>query len=229
MTLPKHIGIIMDGNGRWAQQRGLPRSAGHVAGGKTFKKISEYLYDIGIKVSTFYAFSTENWGRPDDEVNTLIKLFGEYITVYYNESNAKQKYSSIRILGDTSRFPNDLREKLAELESNTSGNNDGYQLNVACNYGSRDEICRAFELLRDKDGPITPMDINNALYTKEQPDVDLIIRTGGEQRLSNFLLWQSAYAEIYFTDVLWPDFDKEDLDKALNFFSSRERRFGKIK
>ncbi len=228
MNLPRHIGIIMDGNGRWAKKRGLPRSAGHIMGSKTFRKITEYLYDLGIKVSTFYAFSTENWERPDEEVNSLLKLFGEYITIYYNDSELKHKYSSVRILGDKSKFPEELRERFLELENNTAANASEYQLNIACNYGSRDELCRAFETLRTKEGPVTSEDISNALYTYGQPDVDLIIRTGGEKRLSNFLLWQAAYAELYFTDKLWPDITEKDIDEALEFYSSRERRFGKI-
>ncbi len=222
--LPDHIGIIMDGNGRWAKKRGLPRPLGHIAGAKTLRRVVEYMYDIGIKTITFYAFSTENWNRPDEEVNAIMKLLGEYIVKFYHDTEALHKYATMHIIGDLSHLSPRLKKLAEDVERDSAGRD--VNLNIAFNYGGRAEICRAMNLLKNKEGEITQEDISGALYTAGQPDVDLIIRTGGEKRLSNFFLWQSAYAELYFSDKLWPDFTEDDIDDAIRFFAARERRFG---
>ena len=221
LVLPRHIGIVMDGNGRWAKKRGLPRMAGHSFGAEKFKKINEYCLDRNIEVVTFYAFSTENWKRSQEEVTNIMDLFVDYLHEWLGMDDSKNM--KVRFLGDRSVLSPKAQELMAEVEEKSRKFKN--QLNIAINYGARSEICRAFELLKDKE-KITEQDITDALYTKGQPDVDLIIRTGGEKRLSNFLLWQAAYAEIYFTDVLWPDITFEDIDDALRFYSSRQRRFG---
>lgn len=230
--LPKHIGIIMDGNGRWAKKRGLPRKAGHSAGAKVFRKITRYCSDIGIKYLTVYAFSTENWKRPEDEVNALMNLFKSYL----NEALEDFKDDSIvvRFIGDKSPFSDDLRELMIENEE-SSKNRDGMVLNIAMNYGSRDEIVRAVKNISAdvKNGDITEDDINeqlisNYLYTANQPDPDLIIRPSGEYRISNFLLWQSAYTEFVIMNKLWPDFNESDLDSAIKMYLQRNRRYGGV-
>lgn len=222
---PRHIGIIMDGNGRWAKKRGLPRLAGHKVGAETFKRIAEYMIDLDIEVSTFYAFSTENWKRPQDEVDHIMSLLVDYLEEWM--TMGKEKNMKIRFLGDRSAFSPRIQNLMEEVEAKSSAYH--HQLNLALNYGSRDELARAFSLL-SKEGKtqITPEDISKHLYTEGQPDVDLLIRTGGEMRLSNFLLFQSAYAELYFTDRLWPDMTKEDIDDAVSYFAGRERRFGGV-
>lgn len=230
-NLPKHIGFIMDGNGRWAQKRGLPRTAGHTEGAQTFRKIARYCKDIGIKYITFYAFSTENWKRPKQEVDMIMKLFMQYLDEA--ENFAKDKTRLI-FLGDKSRLEPKMREKMVRLEK-ASENFDEMTLAVAINYGGRDDIVHSVrsvaEMLQNGDIKVSDIDeslITSLLYTGTMPDVDLVIRPSGEQRISNFLIWQSAYAEFYFTDVLWPDFTPKELDKALEDYASRGRRFGGV-
>ena len=231
-VIPKHLAIIMDGNGRWAKKRGLPRTAGHTAGAANFRTITKYCSKIGIKYLTVYAFSTENWKRPENEVSALMKLFKEYLeealTDFINE-NIK-----VIFLGDKKAFSEDLQMLINRVEKESS-KKDGMVLNIAMNYGSRAEILRASKLLASdvKNGNIKIDDINeelfsSKLYTHDQPDPDLIIRPSGEYRISNFLLWQSAYSEYIVMDVLWPDFKTEDLELALNEYSRRNRRFGGI-
>jgi undecaprenyl diphosphate synthase len=230
--LPKHIGIIMDGNGRWAKKRGLPRSAGHTAGAAVFKNIVRYSSSIGIQYLTIYAFSTENWKRPKDEINALIRLFQQYLEEalrdFLNE-NIK-----VCFIGDTSAFPEKLQNLIDRTEK-VSANKTGMVLNIALNYGGRAEITRAVRLLAQdvKNGKIAPEQIDDAaiesrLYTAGQPDPDLIIRPSGEHRISNFLLWQSAYSEYIIMDILWPDFKPKDLDRAIEEYANRNRRFGGI-
>ena len=227
LNLPSHIGIIMDGNGRWAKKRGLPRKAGHRQGAKTFRTITRYCSDIGIKYLTVYAFSTENWKRPQEEVDALMSLFKSYL----NEALEDFKDDSIvvKFIGDKSGFNDELRELMIENEE-SSKDRDGMVLNIAMNYGSRDEIVRAVRNISEdvKNGKISSDDItenlfSNYLYTAGQPDPDLIIRPSGEYRISNFLLWQSAYTEFVIMNKLWPDFQKSDLDEALKIYSSRAR------
>jgi len=231
-ALPVHIGIIMDGNGRWAKKRGLPRKAGHSAGAKTFRKITRYCSDIGIKYLTVYAFSTENWKRPEDEVKSLMKLFKSYL----EEALADFKDDSIvvRFIGDKSQFDEDLRNLMIENEE-SSKDRDGMVLNIAMNYGSRDEIVRAVKnICSDVQNNVVSIDnineqlISDYLYTSGQPDPDLIIRPSGEYRISNFLLWQSAYTEFVIMNKLWPDFEKSDLDEAIKLYSQRNRRYGGV-
>ena len=224
---PEHIAFIMDGNGRWAKKRGLPRKFGHREGAKTFKKITRYCKDIGIKNITFYAFSTENWKRPEDEVSAIIELFREYIVDVRNYIGEEVR---VLFLGDKTIFDDDLQKKMNDLEEDTKDYNKMTML-LAINYGGRDEIVHAAKILSEqvKRGEIQPDEITEDmfqkyLYTADVPDVDLMIRPSGELRLSNFLIWQSAYAEFYFTDVLWPDFSPNELDKALIEFGKRSRR-----
>ncbi len=225
MKKPRHIGIIMDGNGRWAKARLLPRLAGHKEGAENFKRIAEYLIDLDIEVATFYAFSTENWKRPKEEVENILTLLVEYLEEWLAESG--EKNMRFRFIGDKSAFSPHIRTLMEKVEKASA--HFPNQLNLALNYGSRDELARAFRLLaQEGKTEITPEDISSHLYTAGQPDVDLIIRTGGELRLSNFLLYQSAYAEFYFTDKLWPDFKTEDIDDAIAYFNHRERRFGGV-
>lgn len=230
-NLPQHIGFIMDGNGRWAKKRGLPRTFGHTEGAKTFRKIVRYCKDIGIPYISFYAFSTENWKRPKDEVNAIMNLFREYII---DVRNYLSENTRMIFLGDITALDEDLQKKIRDLERDTKDYKE-MTLMMAVNYGGRDEIANAARQIAQKvrDGNLEISDINENtinefLYTREAPDVDLIIRPSGELRLSNFLIWQSAYAEYYFTDVLWPDFTPRELDKALIEFSKRGRRFGGV-
>lgn len=232
LNLPSHIGIIMDGNGRWAKKRGLPRKAGHRQGAKTFRTITRYCSDIGIKYLTVYAFSTENWKRPQEEVDALMSLFKSYL----NEALEDFKDDSIvvKFIGDKSGFNDELRELMIENEE-SSKDRDGMVLNIAMNYGSRDEIVRAVRNISEdvRNGKISSDDItenlfSNYLYTAGQPDPDLIIRPSGEYRISNFLLWQSAYTEFVIMNKLWPDFQKSDLGEALKIYSSRNRRYGGV-
>lgn len=229
--LPQHVGFIMDGNGRWAKKRGLPRSFGHREGAKNFKKIVRYCKDIGLQNISFYAFSTENWQRPKDEVDTIMELFREYIV---DVRNFLSENTRMIFLGDKSVFDDDLREKMIRLEEDTAHYTE-MTLLMAVNYGGRDEIAHAARILaqKAKDGEIDPKDITeesvaDCLYTKGVSDVDLVIRPSGELRLSNYLIWQCAYAEYYFTDILWPDFSPEDLNKALIDYDGRSRRFGGV-
>ena len=215
----------MDGNGRWAKARLLPRLAGHKEGTENFRRIAEYLIDLDIEVATFYAFSTENWKRPREEVENIMTLLVEYLEEWLAESS--EKNMRFRFIGDKSAFSPKIRSLMEKVEKASA--HFPNQLNLALNYGSRDELARAFRLLAEEGKTdVTPEDISSHLYTAGQPDVDLIIRTGGEMRLSNFLLFQSAYAEFYFTDKLWPDFGSDDIDDAIAYFNHRERRFGGV-
>ena len=229
--LPQHIGFIMDGNGRWAKKRGLPRQFGHREGAKNFKKIVRYCKDIGLKNISFYAFSTENWQRPKEEVDTIMELFREYIV---DVRNYLSENTRMIFLGDKSVFDDDLREKMIKLEEDTAHYTE-MTLMMAVNYGGRDELAHAARMLAQqvKDGKLNPEDITEQsiadnLYTHGIPDVDLVIRPSGELRLSNYLIWQCAYAEYYFTDILWPDFTPAELDKAIIEYNRRSRRFGGV-
>lgn len=233
INVPKHVAIILDGNGRWAKKRLLPRNAGHVQGSRVVEQICEDAYNLGIKYLTVYAFSTENWKRPKDEVEALMKLLKKYLQNCIERSNKNNM--RVRVLGDISALDKSLQDKIIELEE-CSKDNNGLNFQVALNYGSRDEMIRAVKKCADMcmEGTITPGDIDESLFndmldTKDIPEPDLLIRTSGEQRLSNFLLWQLAYTEFYFTDVLWPDFNKKELQKAIEYYNSRDRRFGGVK
>ena len=228
---PKHVAIVMDGNGRWARKRLMPRKVGHKAGVKTLKNIVDYTARQGIQALTVFAFSSENWQRPEDEVSTLMDLFVSAIKSYLDELH--QAKVRLRFIGDRSVFSTNLQQSLSQAEQLTQGN-QGLQLNVAINYGGRWDITHAAQQIakRVQQGDLQPAEINeqlmsNYLSMHELGDVDLFIRTGGEQRISNFLLWQSAYSELYFTDVLWPDFDTQAFDTALDWFVGRQRRFGR--
>lgn len=221
----RHIAFIMDGNGRWATQRGLPREAGHSVGARVFKKTVTLCRDWGIPTVTAYAFSTENWKRPEKEVNEIMRLLDSYIKEA-KEDNEKNRIRYI-FLGDKSRLKDNLRDKCEQLEKLTADNR--LTLNIALNYGGRDEIVHAVNALIESGATnITEEDISRNLYTCASPDPDLIVRPSGEYRLSNFLLWQSAYSELYFTDCLWPDFDEAQLQLAVTDFSNRSRRFGGV-
>ena len=227
--VPRHVAIILDGNGRWAKKRMLPRNAGHAAGSKNVEKICAAAWDMGIEYVTMYAFSTENWSRPKEEVDALMKLLHSYLKDCLKTS--KKNNMQVRVIGDISKLDKDLQERIIELER-VSAENTGLHFQVALNYGSRDEIKRSIISIANevKDGSLLPEDItediiSSHLDTSGIPDPDLMIRTSGEQRLSNYLL----YAEFYFTDVLWPDFSKKDLQKAVEFYQSRDRRFGGVK
>jgi len=231
--LPVHIAIIMDGNGRWAQKKGLPRVMGHKAGMEALKKTVKSCSDLGIKILTVYAFSTENWNRPQDEVNYLMDLLVEYMR---REVNALHKNKvKIKILGEVDMLPDQTRTEIEEAIELTK-NNEGLQFNIALNYGGRAEILRACRnLIKDLEAGNLDMDsadekvFSNYLYTSNDPDPDLIIRTSGEQRISNFLLWQGAYSELLFVDRLWPDFDEAVLHSAILEYQNRNRRFGALK
>lgn len=232
-NIPRHVAIILDGNGRWAKKRLLPRNAGHAAGSKNVEKICSAAWNMGIEYLTMYAFSTENWSRPKDEVDALMKLLHNYLSDCLKTS--RKNNMQVRVIGDISRLEPDLQERIVELERE-SAKNTGLHFQVALNYGSRDEIKRAIRKIADevKEGKLQPEDIDESviadhLDTHGIPDPDLMIRTSGEQRLSNYLLWQLAYSEFYFTDVLWPDFDKAELEKAVEFYQTRDRRFGGVK
>ena len=221
----QHIAFIMDGNGRWATKRGMPREFGHTHGAATFKKIGRYCEKIGLKYMTVYAFSTENWKRPQKEVDAIMKLFDEYIEECFREMMDDNVH--FRFIGNLSVFPEELREKMDRIDRETS--HKPFILNIAVNYGGREEIVHACnELIKAGKTEITEADISRNLYTLECPEPDLIVRTGGDLRSSNFLLWQSAYAEYYFTNVLWPDFSAKDVDDAVNAFYGRKRRFGGV-
>lgn len=231
LNVPTHVGIIMDGNGRWAKKRLMPRKVGHREGAKTFREITRACKKIGIKYVTYYAFSTENWSRPNDEVEALMNLFEEYLDEVKTITDEKIR---IRFIGDRTKLRDSLRKKMDEVEEISKDFTD-LQCLLAINYGGRDEIKHSVQMIAQmvKNGEIEPSDIDEELitqnlYTKEVPPVDLIIRPSGELRLSNFLIWQSAYAEYYFTDILWPDFKEKDLLKAVENYSDRNRRFGGV-
>ena len=220
----KHIAFIMDGNGRWAKKRHLPREFGHKAGAEVFENLVNYCYDIGIGAVTVYAFSTENWKRPQKEIEAIFNLFSYYIDHYVE----KLRNRSVRFIfiGDREQFSENLKKRMANVEKKTE-NNDRMLLYVGVNYGGRADICHAVNtLIAQGKTNITEEDITNNVYTHLSPDPDLIVRTGGEYRLSNFLIWQSAYSELYITDTLWPDMKNSDVDVAVEEFMRRDRRFG---
>ncbi|MBQ8053802.1 MAG: isoprenyl transferase [Lachnospiraceae bacterium] len=228
--IPVHVAIIMDGNGRWAKRRGLPRTAGHAQGARTVEQILEDADHMGIRYLTVYAFSTENWSRPDSEVKALMNLLRTYMKT--SLAKCARNNVRIRVIGDKSRLDKDLQASIANLEKETASNT-GIGFQIAINYGSRDEMVRAVRAAAQKvkDGEMSPEDItesflSDSLDTGGIPDPDLLIRTGGEQRISNFLLWQTAYSELYFCDAAWPDFNKAELEKAVDAFNHRERRYG---
>ncbi len=231
--IPQHVAIILDGNGRWAKAKGMPRNYGHMQGAKAVENILVVARDMGIKYLTVYAFSTENWNRPETEVTALMKILREYL----KSSIKKSMKNNVRcqVIGERSRLSEDIRNAIEELESATAGNT-GLTFTIAINYGSRDEIVRAVRKISEKcnSGEINPADISEEdisknLDTANLPDPDLMIRTCGEQRLSNFLLWQCAYTEFYYTDIAWPDFDKNELQKAVDAYGNRNRKFGGLK
>ncbi len=230
LNIPKHVAIIMDGNGRWAKKKRMPRNYGHTQGSKNVEKICEDAYKMGIEYLTVYAFSTENWIRPQEEVEALMKLLSTYLETSIKTSTKNNM--RVRIIGDTSKLPEDLRKSIVALEE-ASKNNTGLNFQVAINYGGRDELLRAAKALA-MDVKLNKTEIDHIdetlfekyLDTKGIPNPDLLIRTSGEQRLSNFLLWQLAYTEFYFPEVLWPDFDKKELIKAVEYYSRRTRKFG---
>ena len=231
ITIPRHIGIIMDGNGRWAKKRFLPRNMGHKKGAEVFQDITRYCNELGLESVTFYAFSTENWKRPAEEVNGIMSLLKQYLTDAFDYQKENNK---IVFLGDKSPFSQDLIDLMVELEEKTK-DRTGMTLNIALNYGARSEIVHATKNIAQmvKDGKIDVEDIDEQLfsdnlYTKGQPDPDFILRPSGEKRISNFLLWQIAYSEFIYMDVLWPDFTRKDLDAAIIEFNKRNRRFGGV-
>lgn len=230
--LPRHIAIILDGNGRWAKKRGLPRTAGHAAGAETFRRIATYCKNIGVDYLTVYAFSTENWKRPPEEVGTIMKLLDRYL----REAIATMERDKIRmrVLGDVSALSPELQAEIARTNE-ISQRYQGFQANICLNYGGRDEIIHAAHRYAEDyaagrvSGELTEEGFGSYLYSAGIPDPDLMIRPGGEVRISNFLLWQCAYSEFYFTDVLWPDFTSAELDKAIAEFRRRDRRYGGVK
>lgn len=233
MNIPNHVAIILDGNGRWAKKKGMPRAYGHMQGAKTVEVICEEAYKLGIRYLTVYAFSTENWNRPADEVAALMKLLRSYMETCLK--TAAKNRMCIRVIGDKTGLDEDIRSRIAELEEATK-DNDGLHFQIALNYGGRDELVRSVrkiaEQVRNAEisvENITEQRISDTLDTAGIPDPDLLIRTCGEQRISNFLLWQLAYTEFYFTDVAWPDFSKEELEKAIAAYNKRDRKYGMIK
>lgn len=233
MNVPQHVAIILDGNGRWAKSKGMPRNYGHAQGSKNVERICEEAWRMGIKYLTVYAFSTENWNRPKDEVDALMKLLRNYMKTCL--ATAAKNDMKVRVIGEISRLDADIQKRILELEEATK-NNGGLNFQIAINYGSRDEIVRAVRSLakdcvegRQKVEEIDEGVLEGYLDTRGIPDPDLLIRTSGEQRLSNFLLWQLAYTEFYFADVHWPDFTKEELVKAIEQYNLRDRRFGGVK
>lgn len=233
LVMPQHVAIILDGNGRWAKSKGMPRNYGHVQGAKTVEVICEEAYKMGIQYLTVYAFSTENWNRPKDEVDALMKLLRNYLKTCL--TTAKKNRMCVRILGDKTGLDEDIRKRIDELEEATK-DNDGLHFQIALNYGGRDEIVRAVKKILQKSEKgevsaeeITEQYLTDMLDTRGLPEPDLLIRTCNEQRISNFLLWQLAYTEFYFTPVAWPDFSKEELVKAVEAYNHRDRRYGLIK
>lgn len=233
MKIPAHIAIILDGNGRWAKAKGMPRNYGHAQGSKNVERICEEAYRMGVKYLTVYAFSTENWNRPKDEVDALMKLLRNYMKTCLK--TAAKNDMKVRVIGDKTGLDEDIRNRIAELEEATK-DNGGLNFQIALNYGSRDEIVRAVRKVSEdvKEGKVKPEDIDEKMFetyldTHGIPDPDLMIRTSGELRLSNYLLWQLAYTEFYFTDIPWPDFIKEELSKAIEQYNRRDRRYGGVK
>lgn len=233
MNVPQHIAIILDGNGRWAKAKGMPRNYGHAQGSKNVEKICEEAWRMGIKYLTVYAFSTENWNRPKAEVDALMTLLRNYMKTCLK--TAAKNDMKIRVIGDKKPLDDDIKNRIAELEAATK-NNGGLNFTIALNYGSRDEMIRAARKMGQDcaEGKLNPEEITEEVFssyldTAGIPDPDLLIRTSGEQRLSNYLLWQLAYTEFYFTDVPWPDFNKKELEKAIEQFNRRDRRYGGIK
>ena len=229
-NLPRHIAIIMDGNGRWAKKRGLPRNAGHAQGAENFRTIATYCKDIGIEYLTVYAFSTENWKRPEGEVSAIMGLLEKYL--YEAIDRMERDRVKMKFFGDPAPLPPKLKA-LIERTSDISTHYDGCQVNVCLNYGGRDEILRAAkscaeEYIKGKETAFSEEAFSNSLWSAGIPDPDLLIRPGGEKRLSNFLLWQTAYAELYFTDTLWPDFSKDEMNRAIAWFQQRDRRYGGV-
>lgn len=232
LVMPQHVAIILDGNGRWAKSKGMPRNYGHVQGAKTVEIICEEAYKMGIQYLTVYAFSTENWNRPKEEVDALMKLLRNYMKTCL--TTAKKNRMCVRVLGDKTGLDEDIRNRIAQLEESTK-DNDGLHFQIALNYGGRDEIVRAVKkaVERVKRGEISEDELteeymSELMDTHGLPEPDLLIRTCNEQRISNFLLWQLAYTEFYFTDVAWPDFSKEELVKAVEAYNHRNRRYGRI-
>lgn len=228
--IPQHIAIILDGNGRWAKAKGMPRNYGHTAGARNVETVCQVAHDLGVKYVTMYAFSTENWNRPEGEVEALMKLLESYLKNCIK--TADKNNMRVRVIGDTTRLSERFQERIRELEA-ASAKNDGLNLQIAINYGSRDEMTRAMRRMSEdvaagkrKPEEITESVFEEYLDTAGIPDPDLLIRTSGELRLSNFLLWQLAYSEFYFTDVPWPDFHKEELERAIEAYNKRDRRFG---
>lgn len=233
LNIPQHVAIILDGNGRWAKKRMLPRNMGHVQGAKTVEQICEDAHDLGVKYLTVYAFSTENWSRPENEVAAIMKLLRNYLKDCIKRANTNDM--RVRVIGERGRLDEDIRQKIEELEKSTS-KNTGLNFTIGINYGSRDEMIRGMRKMAEdvKAGKYLPDEIDEKLYesyldTAGIPAPDLLIRTSGEQRLSNYLLWQMAYTEFYFTDVLWPDFNKDELYQAILQYNKRQRRFGGLK
>lgn len=232
MRVPQHIAIILDGNGRWARSKGMPRNYGHAQGSKNVEKICEEAWRMGIKYLTVYAFSTENWNRPKDEVDALMKLLRNYMKTCLK--TATKNDMKVRVIGDIKPLDDDIKNRIRELEAATV-DNGGLNFTIALNYGSRDELTRAAKRMAQDcaAGKLDPEKIDESVYgsyldTHDIPDPDLMIRTSGEQRLSNYLLWQLAYSEFYFTDVPWPDFTKDELVKAIEEYNHRHRRFGGV-
>lgn len=233
MKIPAHIAIILDGNGRWAKAKGMPRNYGHAQGSKNVERICEEAYRMGVKYLTVYAFSTENWNRPKDEVDALMKLLRNYMKTCLK--TAAKNDMKVRVIGDKTGLDEDIRNRIAELEEATK-DNGGLNFQIALNYGSRDEIVRAVRRVSEdvKEGKVKAEDIDEKMFetyldTHGISDPDLMIRTSGELRLSNYLLWQLAYTEFYFTDIPWPDFTKEELSKAIEQYNRRDRRYGGVK
>lgn len=233
MNMPNHVAIILDGNGRWARSKGMPRNYGHVQGAKTVETICEEAYRMGIRYLTVYAFSTENWNRPQEEVDALMKLLRNYMKTCLK--TAAKNNMCVRVIGDKTGLDDDIRSRIGQLEEATK-ENTGLHFQIALNYGGRDEIVRAVRKLMEKaaDGELKPEEVteellDNSLDTAGLPEPDLLIRTCNEQRISNFLLWQCAYTEFYFTPVAWPDFTKEELVKAVEAYNQRDRKYGKVR
>lgn len=232
MKVPQHVAIILDGNGRWAKAKGMPRNYGHAQGSKNVERICEEAWRMGIKYLTVYAFSTENWNRPKDEVDALMKLLRNYMKMCLK--TAAKNDMKVRVIGDIEPLDEDIKKRISELEAATV-DNGGLNFTIALNYGSRDEMTRAAKRMAQDcaAGKLSPETINESVFesyldTHGIPDPDLLIRTSGEQRLSNYLLWQLAYSEFYFTDVPWPDFTKDELVKAVEEYNHRHRRFGRV-
>lgn len=232
MPVPRHIAIILDGNGRWAKKRGLPRTAGHAAGSENFRKIATYCKNIGVEYLTVYAFSTENWSRPEEEVKAIMKLLDKYL--HEAIATMERDHIKMKILGDVSALSPELQAEIAET-NRISARYEGFQANICLNYGGRAEIVQAAKRYAQElasgsaASELNEKVLSEYMYTAGIPDPDLLIRPGGEKRISNFLLWQCAYSEFYFSDVLWPDFGTDELDKAIAEFNRRDRRFGGVK